>query len=250
MKIRLPARHYCRYPYETPRGRVDTVEEFDLAETVFLLVDVYGLGFDPGDAVAEMPPLNLKGLHALQSEMVQDRIRPTLDRVREAGLAVVYVENMWRAAAWANSELAKLSDRVCSGDSGSFDDVYIDTDYNHYSKVIAPAPSDFMVQKAMYDGFFETGLDTTLRNIGAKHLVCVGFTADICLLNTVIGAMYRNYRVFVLRDCVLAAEFVDTVGDMAMTQWSIRYYEAMVGYTSTSDQFVAALDAARDGAPS
>ena len=140
--------------------------------------------------------------------------------------------------------MAKLSDRTCSGDSGGFDDVYIDTDYNHYSNVIAPAPSDFMVQKAMYDGFFETGLDTTLRNIGAKHLVCVGFTADICLLNTVIGAMYRNYRVFVLRDCVLAAEFADTVDDMSMTRWSIRYYEAMVGFTSTSDQFVAALNAA------
>ena len=82
MKIRLPARYYCQFPYETPRGRVDTVEEIDLAETVFLLVDVYGLGFDPGDAVPGMPPLYLKSLHALQSEMIRKRIRPTLDRVR------------------------------------------------------------------------------------------------------------------------------------------------------------------------
>ncbi|MFO1057433.1 MAG: isochorismatase family cysteine hydrolase [Dongiaceae bacterium] len=246
MKITLPARYYCRLPYEAPRGIVDTAEELDLEQTVFLLVDVYGLGHDPGAPMPAQPPLFLKSLHERQSTMIRERIRPTLDAARAAGLPVVYTENMWRPSAWGNSEFARLCERTESG--APFDEVYIGGDYNAYSAVIAPAAGDFVVQKTMYDSFFETTLDTVLRNLGAKYLVCVGFSAEICLLSTVIGAMYRNYRVFVLRDCVLGSEFVDTVDDMAMTRWAIRYYEAMVGFTSTSDELVAALAARRSPA--
>ena len=241
MKARIPARYYCRYPYESPRGSVEAVEEIDLSRTVFLLVDVYGLGHDPGDPVPESPTLFLERLHRLQGEIIRDRIRPTLDAVRCAGMPVVYTENLWRPSRWDHSEFGKLCLRTEAGGDVSFDEIYIGSDYNRYSKVIAPLASDIVVQKTMYDSFFETTLDTVLRNLDAKYLVCAGFTADICLLNTVIGAMYRNYRVFVLRDCVLAAEFVDTVEEMAMTKWAIRYYEAMVGFTLTSDQFQAAL---------
>jgi ureidoacrylate peracid hydrolase len=241
MRITLPARYYCRFPFETPRGLVDTDEALELERTVFLLVDVYGLGHDPGAPVPAFPPLFLRSLHQRQGEMIRERIRPTLDAARAAGLPVVYTENLWRPSAWGNSEFGRLCERTESG--APFDEVYIGADYNAYSKVIAPAATDYVVQKTMYDSFFETTLDAVLRNLGAKYLVCVGFTADICLLNTVIGAMYRNYRVFVLRDCVLGSEFADTVDDMAMTRWAIRYYEAMVGFTSTSAEFVAALAA-------
>lgn len=245
MKISLPARHYCRYPFEAPQGAVDTVQEIDLDRAAFLMVDVYGLGHDEGAPVPELPPLFLKALHKMQTEMIRDRIRPTRDAARASGMPVVYTENVWRPSAWTKSEFGHLVDRTESGNTGTFDEVYIGTDYNRYSDVIAPGPSDFVVQKTMYDSFFETTLDTVLRNLGIKYLICAGFTADICLLNTVIGAMYRNYRVFVLRDCVLASEFVDTLPDLTMTKWAIRYYEAMVGFTSTSAEFQAALQSAR-----
>jgi ureidoacrylate peracid hydrolase len=241
MKISLPARYYCRYPYEAARGEVDGFEEIDLVRTAFLLVDVYGLGYDPGAQLPEIPPLFLKELHKIQGEIIRNRIRPALEHAREHRIPIVYTENAWQPANWAGSEFAQLVDRTETGNSGNFDSLYLDTDYNRYSAVIAPKDSDFVVQKTMYDGFFETTLDTVLRNLDVKYLVCVGFSAEICLLNTVIAAMYRNYRVFVLRDCVLASEFADTIRERSMTRWAIRYYEAMVGFTSTSEQFTAAL---------
>ena len=248
MKLRIPARYYCRYPYERPRGLVETVEELDLDRTAFLLVDVYGIGHDVGDPIPELPPLFLRRLHEQQSEMIRERIRPACDAARAAGIPVVYTENRWKPAAWAGSQFAELVERTECGHLGSFDDVYIGTAYNAYSRVIEPRPGDIVVEKTMYDSFFETTLDTALRNLDAKYLVCAGFSAEICLLTTVIGAMYRNYRVFVLRDCVLASEFADTVDEMAMTQWAVRYYEAMVGFTSTSDAFVAACNQVATGA--
>jgi ureidoacrylate peracid hydrolase len=241
MKLRVPVRHYCRYPFENPTGLVEGEEELDVENTVLLVVDVYGPGFDEGSPIPETPPLFLRRLHGMQSEIVRNGIRPAIDAARAAGVPVVYVENDWKPASWPGSEFAELCRRTEVPDN--FDDVYVGTPYNHYSDVIAPLPTDIMVQKTMYDGFFETTLDTVLRNLGAKNLVCVGFTADICLLNTVIGAMYRNYRVVVLRDCTLAAEFEDTVDGLDMTRMAIRYYEAMVGFTSTSAQFADACRA-------
>lgn len=242
MRLELPARYYCRYPYEDARGLVDTVEELDLSRTAFLLVDVYGLGHDLDDPVPDLPPLFLRQLHEQQSTMIRERIRPARDSARSAGLPIVYLENRWRPACWERSEFAAMVERTECGHLGRFDDIYIGTEYNAYSHVIAPEPSDIVVEKTMYDGFFETTLDTTLRNLGAQNLVCVGFSAEICLLTTLIGAMYRNHRVFVLRDCVLASEFGDTVDEMAMTRWAIRYYEAMVGFTSTASDFIEACN--------
>jgi nicotinamidase-related amidase len=248
MKLELPARYYCRYPYEEPRGLVDTVEELNLDRTGFLLVDVYGVGHDEGDPIPELPPLFLRRLHEQQSTIIRERIRPARDAARAAGLPIVYSENRWRPAGWERSEFAALVERTECGHIGNFNDVYIGSDYNAYSRVIAPDAGDIVVEKTMYDGFFETTLDTVLRNLGVHNLVCVGFSAEICLLNTLIGAMYRNYRVIVLRDCVLASEFADTVADMSMTQWAIRYYEAMVGFTSTSNAFVEACTRIRNDA--
>lgn len=182
MRLKIPARYHCRYPFDTPRGTVDTIEEIDLAHTAFLVVDVYGLGHDPGDPVPEMPPLFLRELHRLQGKIIRERIGPTLEMVRAHRMPVVYTENMWRPSAWGNSEFGQLVERTESGNTGSFDQVYIGSDYNRYSKVIAPTESDFVVQKTMYDSFFETTLDTVLRNLGVKYLICAGFTADICLL--------------------------------------------------------------------
>jgi ureidoacrylate peracid hydrolase len=239
----LPVRYYCRYPFENPRGLVDTSEDLALADTAFVLVDVYGRGFDEGDPIPDFPPLFLARLHPLQAEIVRDRIRPALDAARGIGLPVVYVENRWHPAAWGNSVFADLVARTESGHLGSFDEVYVGTEYNEYSDVIAPATTDYIVEKTMYDGFFRTTLDTVLRNLSVRNLVFVGFTADICLLNTVIGALDHNYNVVVLRDCVLGAEFEDTVDDLSVTRFAVRYYEAMVGFTSTSADFIRAARA-------
>lgn len=241
--MNLPVRYYCRYPFENPRGTVDTTEDFALDGTAFVLVDVYGRGFDEGDPVPEFPHLFLEQLHPLQAEIVRDRIRPSLDAARAAGLPVVYVENRWHPAAWGNSSFAGVVARSETGHLGNFDDVYVGTEYNDYSDVIAPAKSDYLVEKTMYDGFFRTTLDSLLRHLGVRNLIFVGFTADVCLLNTVIGALDHNYRVVVLRDCVLGAEFKDTVADMSMTRWAVRYYEALVGFTSTSVEFIHAAQA-------
>lgn len=109
-----------------------------------------------------------------------------------------------------------------------------------FSEVIAPEEGDYLVKKQMYSGFFETHLDSLLRSLGARNLVVVGFDTRICLGTMVTEAMYRNYRVVVLRDCCSTSEYPETEEGQWATFLGIRFIEANAGYTSTSDEFIRA----------
>lgn len=241
-KLILSGRYYCRWPYENPKGLQLEQQELDVNDTAFFLIDVYGSGYDdPSGEAPAYPTLFFKELFYEERDIIHQKIRPCLDAARNAGLRIIYTTNYWSPMNWDESEFGLMCYRTETGWSGTLEQtIGGDSDYVAWSEILKPRNGDFLVKKTMYDAFFETNLDTLLRNLGIKNLICVGFTADICLLNTAVSAMYRNYRVIVLRDCTLAAEFEDTLADRQMTWFGIRYVEAMVGFTATSDEFIAA----------
>ncbi len=60
---------------------------------------------------------------------------------------------------------------------------------------------DFVVGKKLYDGFFNTRLDSILRELDVKTCVVTGTWTDACVRHTVMGAWCRGYDVIVLKDC-------------------------------------------------
>ena len=44
--IKLTSRYYRTYPQRDPLGHTEEVVDLDEAHTVFLIIDVYGTGFD------------------------------------------------------------------------------------------------------------------------------------------------------------------------------------------------------------
>jgi nicotinamidase-related amidase len=71
-----------------------------------------------------------------------------------------------------------------------------------YSELLAPQPREACVRKHVYSSFYDTRLDSLLRNRGVKTLFLAGFDFSCCSLATAIDAMHRNYRVVFLRDCI------------------------------------------------
>ena len=63
-------------------------------------------------------------------------------------------------------------------------------------------PSDIVIPKRRYDGFFQTDLDLTLRELGVDTLIAVGADANICVLQTLAGAYFRSYKTIVPADAV------------------------------------------------
>ncbi len=61
---------------------------------------------------------------------------------------------------------------------------------------------DIVIPKRRYDGFFQTDLDLTLRELGVDTLIAVGADANICVLQTLAGAYFRGYKTIVPADAV------------------------------------------------
>ena len=73
---------------------------------------------------------------------------------------------------------------------------------------LAPRENDFVVEKRVYSGFYETGLDSLLRSLydgkGVETVVLVGVHTHICVRHTAADAFYRGYKIVVPSDGVQA----------------------------------------------
>jgi len=110
------------------------------------------------------------------------------------------------------------------------------------SKLLAPQVGDYFVRKHAYSGFFETRLDSLLRNLRVETIVFVGFSLDVCLMCTMLDALNLNYEVVLLRDCTLASDLPDEAASLAFTRRMVTWAEMVVGRTTTSVEFIAAAE--------
>jgi ureidoacrylate peracid hydrolase len=236
--LTMTGRYYRLHPnFDAPLGHANDTLELPLDATALLLVDVYGAGFDDEDDGS------LSGIYtpdpAIRT-MVRERIRPVKDAARGIGLPTIYLTNYLSPGLDEGNEWRNMSIRTCDVDV--LEAWQEPTPILEHSKVIAPDDQDVVVRKQMYSGFFETNLDSVLRNRGVRNLVVVGFDSRICLGTTVTDALYRNYRVIVLRDCVRTFEFPETREGEWANFIAIRHIESNVGYTATADEFIEACD--------
>lgn len=62
---------------------------------------------------------------------------------------------------------------------------------------------DIVVPKRRYSGFFQTDLDLTLRELGARTVIAVGADTNICVLHTLADAYFNNYASVVVEDATM-----------------------------------------------
>jgi len=239
--LNLNARFYDMIPIGDQKGHTDVELDLAFKQTAFLLIDVYGLGYSPGEPKPEREPLWFPGSYEIELDIMANRIAPCLEAARKAGMHIIYSNN---------------SNPLIRGDLSQFGDILRRThgltdkerwqtqrpDEFEFSKCVKPKPGEHISEKLFYSGFHGTHLDALLRNLGVKNLIAVGFVTNACVHTTLTDSMYRNYRVVLLRDCTAAMECDDTYKDMTLTNAFIRFVETHVGFTSTSQQFLQCLD--------
>lgn len=235
--IKLPCRYYRLYPPGRPLGHATEDVEIKLDETVFLIVDVYGLGYDEDGQLGDVDEFYRKNVCDTR-DIVVNHIRPAKLAAKAAGLPVVYLANYLAPSTTENNEWRNMSIRTVNVDV--LEAWREPNDVLKHSRIIAPDPDDYLIQKQHYSGFFETHLESLLKELGARTLVTVGFDAQICLRGTITDALYRNYRVIVLRDCISTGEFPETEEGRWCNFLAVRFIEANIGYTVTSEDFIAA----------
>ena len=242
-QLRFPGRYYRLYPtMSDPLGHAEEEVTLNANETAFLIVDVYGRGFEETEA----DDSDLPGIYRADPAdraVVLDRIRPAKEASKAAGVTPLYVTNYLSPGINESTEWRNLSLRCTSVDV--LEAWREPNDILAFSSTIAPEPGEVVIPKQFYSGFFETTLDSTLRSLGIRNLVVAGFDARICLGNTVTDAVYRGYRVIVLRDATRTFEYPETQEGGWANFIAIRYVETNVGYTALTDDYIAACRAAR-----
>jgi nicotinamidase-related amidase len=66
---------------------------------------------------------------------------------------------------------------------------------------LAPAQEDIRVSKFRMSGFWDTELDSILRNLGVTTLLFAGVNVDQCVLCTLQDANFLGYDCILLEDC-------------------------------------------------
>lgn len=98
---------------------------------------------------------------------------------------------------------------------------------------IAPSKEDFVVEKIGYNAFFETELETVLRNGGngkeVDTLLMLGVVTNVCVESTARGAYERSYKVALLGD--LCSAF-----DEELHEATLRNISYGFGRVLTSDE--------------
>lgn len=100
-----------------------------------------------------------------------------------------------------------------------------------------PGDQDIHVTKHRFSGFWDTELDSILRNMGVRTLFFAGVNADQCVMTTLEDASFLGYDVIMLRDCVGT-----TSPDYCMqaTEYNVKL---LFGFMASSGSLIEGLQA-------
>jgi len=214
----------------------------------------YPIGADahcPGEAADWVPTAH---------EIVRDRIKPTMDAARRAGIGVFHVAQHTYAPRYATyraiaEDGGLKSPTEAPAVEGCIRPRPVDEQWaDEYGKDfpgpvwvthrdafdIAQAVRPQGAEPVVVDAWQLNGL---CRGLDIDTLIYVGFMADLCLVN-IPGAIREmsgkfGYRCIVLRDCTTAYEFPDTHEGAYMTLAAVRLIETGMGYSAGADDFIA-----------
>jgi nicotinamidase-related amidase len=98
------------------------------------------------------------------------------------------------------------------------------------------APEDIAVSKFRMSGFWDTPLDSILRNLGVTTLLFAGVNVDQCVLCTLQDANFRGYDCLLVEDCsaTTSPDYCRTA-----TLYNVRQ---CFGFVAQSETVLAQLD--------
>lgn len=237
------------------RGRITTLAakptavDLDLSRTVVVVVDMQN-DFGSKGGMFDRSGFDIS--------IVQHAIRPTakvLAAARSTGLRIIYLKmgfqpDLSDMGAPGSPNRAHLhhigvGTPMRAPDGAESRILIRDTWNTDIVDELRPQPSDTVLYKHHYSGFFQTDLDKRLKRLGTRAIIFTGCTTSVCVESTLRDAMFRDYSPILLADC--SGEVVGC--DLARTnhEASLLLIQERFGWISTSDEFVKALQVAATG---
>jgi nicotinamidase-related amidase len=162
------------YLHGTPSG------PFDLTRAALLVVDMQAEFVEPGWASSWVP----------EATRLIPRLAEVLEAVRAAGLPVIhtafaathhFLDRPRSGASLPNRYPGEPSEGLCVTP--------------RFPPELAPRPDEVLILKPSYGAFYDTPLDTILRNLGRDTVVVTGTMTNLCCGTTARQAYERGYHV-------------------------------------------------------
>lgn len=100
---------------------------------------------------------------------------------------------------------------------------------------LRPEPADVHVDKYRISGFWDTPLDSILRNLDVRTLLFAGVNLDICVYHTIADAHFLGY------DCVLLEDCAGTTAPPFCIDATLHNIKKCFGFVATSPALSASL---------
>ncbi len=104
-------------------------------------------------------------------------------------------------------------------------------------------PADLKVDKHRISGFWDTPLDSMLRNLGVRTVLFAGVNTDQCVLHTLTDANFLGYG------CVLVEDCCATSSPAFCTEATVWNVKKCFGFVTQADDVVASLAALTQAPP-
>jgi nicotinamidase-related amidase len=104
---------------------------------------------------------------------------------------------------------------------------------------LKPLHGDVMIDKYRISGFWDTPLDSVLRNLGTRSILFAGVNTDQCVFCTLTDANFLGYGCVMLEDCCA------TTSPDFCTEATVWNVKKCYGFVTQSAKVVAALTTAR-----
>lgn len=212
--------------------------DFDLDRTALVLIDMQRDFIEPG-GFGETLGNDVSLLAA-----IVPATQAVLAAWRQAGGLVVHTREAHRPDLSDCPPAKRLrgAPSLRIGDEGPMGRILVAGEPgNQIIDALAPIEGEWVIDKPGKGAFYATGLHELLQARGITHLVFGGVTTEVCVQTSMREANDRGYDCLLLEDCTESyfPQFKAAAVEM------IRAQGAIVGWTATGPQLIAALAAPR-----
>ena len=203
------------------------IEKIDSKRTAVIVIDMQN------DFVTEGYPL-----YTPMANKTIPKMAKFLDACRKRGIMVIYSAHVHRTSGADFGIYDKLW-KCCADRTGLIEN----TPGAEIPAEIAPKGDEILIKKHRYSVFYDTDLDTILRNYKIETTVIVGVATDVCCFSTARDAMFYGYDVAFLSDLTGTFQFPDLgYGNYdveVQQQLTLTNIALTTGDVMTSDEFLA-----------
>jgi len=224
-------------------GAKPTPITLDLSKTVVMVVDMQN-DFGSKNGMFDRAGFDIS--------IIQQAVPPTakvLAGARSVGIKIVYLKMGFRpdlsdmgapdSPNWIGHHAIGVGTEMRAPNGAQSRILVRDTWNTEIVDDLRPEPSDIVLYKHRYSGFFQTDLDNQLKQLGTRSIIFTGCTTSVCVESTIRDAMFRDYSPVLLSDCTAEPQGYGLC--RSNHEASLFIIRDNFGWVSTSDQFIRSI---------